>query len=140
MKDALLVAFLLTLGTASSLAQLMITHAYPSADNFSYVTLTCRDGPKLVNGAQFQLNASSIDNVYTYTNDGSGAISIVLTQEKEGEFSCSYDDRLSDTIALAGTYDTLYILQQERMIKREEEERVTSIQSCTYGRNISCIL
>ena len=113
MKGALLVAFLLTLGTASSLelAQLMIIHAYPLADNFSCVTLTCRDGPKVVNGAQFQLNASRFDNVYSYTTDGSGAISIVLTQEKEGEFSCSYDDPLSDTVALAGTYDTLYILQ-----------------------------
>ena len=106
MKGVLLVAFLLTLGTASSLAQLMITHAYPLADNFSYVTLTCRDGPQPVNGAQFQLNASSIDDVYSYTTDGSGAISIVLTREKEGEFSCSYDDLLSDIIALAGTYDT----------------------------------
>ena len=32
-----------------------------------------------------------------------------------------------------------YIQLQERMIKREEEERVTSsIQSCTYGWNIYC--
>ena len=34
----------------------------------------------------------------------------------------------------------LYQFNQERMIKREEEERVTSIQFCTYGRNISCVL
>ena len=31
------------------------------------------------------------------------------------------------------------IVNQERMIKREEEERVTSTHSCTYGLNIYCV-
>ena len=31
----------------------------------------------------------------------------------------------------------MYMYSQERMIKREEEERVTSIHSYTYGRRTS---
>jgi len=91
-------------GASVASAQLRIAHSYPLDGNFSYVTLTCLDGALPAQGAEFQLNATDIEAViHDVSHGGNGTISFALTQDQEGEFTCSRNGTVSNGIALAGT-------------------------------------
>ena len=83
-------------------SQLKIVHHYPLDGNFSYITLTCLDGALPVQGAEFQLNTTTIERVVHVSDYGNGTISFVLTQNREGEFTCSRSGTVSNEISLAG--------------------------------------
>jgi len=90
-------------GASVASAQLRIAHSYPLDGNFSYVTLTCLDGALPAQGAEFQLNATDIEAViHDVSHGGNGTISFALTQDQEGEFTCSRSGTVSNGIALAG--------------------------------------
>ena len=85
---------------------LVILHSYPEPGNYSYVELSCViTGSALpsyvVSGARFQLNGTDIgEEVETRS---SGAVRLVLTQEKEGFFTCFQNGSFSNnSIGLAG--------------------------------------
>ena len=98
--------------------ELLILATYPDSHNFSSIELSCvynmSSGPLTEGiGAKFQLNGrdikEEIDEVEDFTNIN-GTVHFVLTQEKEGYFTCSLNGTLSNnSIGLAGTY-ILYII------------------------------
>ena len=92
--------------------EVVILATYPDSDNFSSIQLSCvydmSSGPQSEGiGAKFQLNGTDIkeeiDEVEDFT-DINGTVQFVLTQEKEGFFTCSLNGSLSiNSIGLAGT-------------------------------------
>ena len=59
--------------------------------------LTCSDGLfPLTSGVSFQRNGVDI------AGDGSGTLSYPLTQENEGNFTCTHDGQTSHSFTLAG--------------------------------------
>ena len=93
--------------------QLVIVSAYPKRDNFSFIELVCVYDSELSNvsqsgviGARFQLNGTDIeeeiDAVETVDN-GTSTVHFLMTQEKEGFFTCSLNRSLSNnSVGLAG--------------------------------------
>ena len=112
----LLVLCVLLVSVGAESGQLTILHSYPEPDNFSYAELVCvaNDSSQLVNdssqsssvvsGARFQLNGTDIEEDDDIVeNLDSGTIQLLLTQEKEGFFTCSYNESMSTNfIGLAG--------------------------------------
>ena len=95
-----------------SLRPLTILHHYPESGNYSYVKLTCLNhhhplsglSPSVVSGARFQLNGTFIGEEEMVLNMDNGAVLLLLTQEKEGFFTCSHIRSVSsNSIGLAGT-------------------------------------
>ena len=77
---------------------------YPEPGNYSVVMLTCSDnfGAKL-NDAEFLRRAPEQDSpVQLPDSPTNGEITITLSQEEEGYFSCRSDSVTSDEIGLAG--------------------------------------
>ena len=109
-------SLLLTLLVAESSQQLTILHSYPEPGNFNYVELVCvvNDSSQLVNdssqsssvvsGARFQLNGTDIEEDDEIGEKlDNGTVILLLTQEKEGFFTCSYNESMStNSIGLAG--------------------------------------
>ena len=94
---------------AESSQKLTILHSYPEPGNFSYVRLECvvsgsiqlvNDSiqfSSVVSGARFQLNGTDIGVTIN------GILRLLLTQEKEGFFTCSHNESISsNSIGLAG--------------------------------------
>lgn len=91
--------------------EVVILATYPDSGNFSSIELSCvynmSSGPQSEGiGANFQLNGTNIkeeiDEVEDFT-DINGTVHFVLTQEKEGLFTCSLNGSLSNnSIGLAG--------------------------------------
>ena len=85
----------------------MIFHSYPEPGNFSYVELVCvasgSQSSSVVSGARFQLDGNDIGDEMTETLMN-GSVRVLLTQEKEGYFSCTHDvlSKSSNSIGLAG--------------------------------------
>ena len=97
------VSFFFICGASVASAQLRIAHSYTLDGNFSYVALTCLDGALPAQGAEFQLNATDIEEIiHDVSHDGNGTISFLFTQDQEGEFRCSRNETVSNGIALAG--------------------------------------
>ena len=111
---ALLVTSVLALAplVVAESGEVVILATYPDSDNFSSIRLSCvydmSSGPQSEGiGAKFQLNGTDIkeeiDEVEDFT-DINGTVHFVLTQEKEGFFTCSLNGSLSiNSIGLAGT-------------------------------------
>ena len=101
--------------------ELEIVSTYPDSHNFSYIELVCVDDSEPSNvsqsgviGASFQLNGTDIeeeiDSVETVAdaNSTNSTIRFLLTQEKEGFFTCSLNGSSSNnSIGLAGIYKEL---------------------------------
>ena len=84
--------------------ELLIDSSYPIEGNYSYIELQCVDNAShtAVAGASFQLNGTDIEQ------DISDSI-FILTQEKEGFFTCSFNGSYSyNAIGLAGNTAWLY--------------------------------
>ena len=86
----------LVCGILSTAAEVFIGHN----SNFSSgLELTCSGGLfPLTSGVSFQRNGMGIQV------NGSGTLSYSLSQENEGNFTCTYDGQTSDPITLAGSY------------------------------------
>ena len=85
-------------------AQVNLAVDYPEPGNHNIVTLTCNDffGGRL-NDAEFLRRAPGQDSpVQLPGSPTNGEITITLTQEEEGYFSCSSASFPSDEIGLAG--------------------------------------
>ena len=89
----------------------IVVSTYPESDNFSYIELVCVYDSELYNesqsGASFQLNGTDIekeiDTVEAVT-DANRTVRFLLTQEKEGFFTCSLNGSHSNnSIGLAGS-------------------------------------
>ena len=92
---------------AAESRQLILRHAYPENNNFSYIELTCLyenpESHSLAVGADFQLNGTDIEEELNVTDIGNGTIRFILTPEKEGFVTCSLNGSLSNnSIGLAG--------------------------------------
>ena len=108
----LLVTCLLVLSPPSASTksgQLVLRHAYPENTNFSYIELAClyedAESHILAVRAAFQLNGTDLDKEeeLNVTDIGNGTIRFILTQEREGFFTCSLNESLSNnSIGLAG--------------------------------------
>ena len=85
----------------ASKAQVNLRVDYPEPENYNLVTLTCSDdfGSEL-NDAEFLRRAPGQDSPVQLP--GNGEVTITLTQEEEGYFSCRSDSVPSDEIDLAG--------------------------------------
>lgn len=80
-----------------------LSNNYPETGNFGYVNLTCRIGRSPAVNAEFRWNnASALIDVMEDVEPGEGTMAFVLTQEKEGEFSCVADGKSSNTVLLTG--------------------------------------
>ena len=129
-KAFLIILLFLGVVLAESRQQLTILHSYPEPDNYNYVELVCvvNDSSQLVNDssqlaivssqlvndssqsssvvseARFQLNGTDIgEDDEIVENVGDKTIQLLLTQEKEGFFTCSYNESTSsNSIGLAG--------------------------------------
>lgn len=96
-----------------AMTRLEIVASHPDSDNFSYIELSCVYGmsgivhsQSQVIGAKFLLNGTDIkeeiDEVRDFS-DSNGTVQFILTQEKEGFFTCSLNGYLSkNSIGLAG--------------------------------------
>ena len=88
--------------------QLAILHFYPEPDNYNYVELVCvaygSRALSVVTEGTFQLNGTDIgedDEIAVILSNGT--VRLLLTQEKEGFFTCSYNESMStNSIGLAG--------------------------------------
>ena len=81
-----------------------IAAEYPDPDNYSMVTLTCREnfGTRL-SDAEFLRSAPDQDSRHELPGSPTnGEITITLSQTEEGYFSCSSVSFPSDDIGLAG--------------------------------------
>ena len=92
---------------AAESRRLVLRHAYPENNNFSYIELTgLYENPELqslVVGADFQLNGTDIEEELNVTDIGNGTIRFILAPEMEGFFTCSLNGTLSNnSIGLAG--------------------------------------
>ena len=88
----------------SSEAQVNLAVDYPETGNYSLVTLTCNDnfGARL-NDAENLRRAPGQDSLDQLRGSPTnGEITITLTQEEEGYFSCRSASVPSDEIGLAG--------------------------------------
>ena len=92
-------------------AELELDVEYPDMSNRGRVTLTCRDGLRVLPGAVFQKSGSALtpgtdsDQVTSITDEGVGVVTITFTQAQEGFFRCvgpPGDSRMSPEIGLAG--------------------------------------
>ena len=122
-KTFLLVLCVLLVSVGAESEQLTILHSYPEPGNFSYVELVCvasdssqlvNDSSQLVNDssqassvvseARFQLNGTDIgEDDEIVENLDNGTIQLLLTQQKEGFFTCSHNEFMStNSIGLAG--------------------------------------
>ena len=122
-RTFLFVLCVLLVSVGAESEQLTILHSYPEPGNFSYVELVCvvndssqlvNDNSQLVNdssqsssvvsGARFQLNGTDIEeDDEIVENLDNGTIQLLLTQEKEGFFTCSHNMSTSaNSIGLAG--------------------------------------
>ena len=96
-----------------SAGEVRLVHSYPLADNFSRVTLRCREGaegsliPSFVQDAQFFRGGEVItrENVFEYTRTNEGVLSYTITPETEGILTCRHDGDTSNAVALAGKND-----------------------------------
>ena len=106
--------------------ELVVVSTYPDSGNFSYIELVCGYNNELYNvsqsgviGATFQLNGTDIneeiDSVETVT-DANSTVLFLLTQEKEGFFTCSRNGSLSiNSIGLAGN-SIVYDVTPQKLI------------------------
>ena len=81
----------------------MVLHSYPEPGNYSFIELVCvvsDPSPSVVTGARFELNGTDTGDEETLDN---GTVRLLLTQEKEGFFTCSNNGSVSNnSIGLAG--------------------------------------
>ena len=108
-RTLLLVLCVLLVSVGAESGQLTILHSYPEPGNFSYVELVCvandsSQSSSVVSGARFQLNGTDIEeDDEIVENLDNGTIQLLLTQEKEGFFTCSHNMSTSaNSIGLAG--------------------------------------
>ena len=115
-RSFLLVLCVLLVSVGAESGQLTILHSYPEPGNFSYVELVCvvndssqlvndsSQTPSVVSGVRFQLNGTDIEeDDEIVENLDNGTARLLLTQEKEGFFTCSYNESMStNSIGLAG--------------------------------------
>ena len=92
---------------AAESRRLVLRHAYPENNNFSYIELTCLyENPELHSlavGADFQLNGTDIEEELNVIDIGNGTIRFILAPEKEDFFTCSLNGSVSNnSIGLAG--------------------------------------
>ena len=96
-----------------SAGEVRLVHSYPLADNFSRVSLRCREGAEdslissFIPDAQFFRGGEVItrENVFEYTRTIEGALSYTITPETEGILTCRHDRDTSNAVALAGKND-----------------------------------
>ena len=90
--------------------ELKIVSSYPKSENLSYIELICVYESVVLKSevieAQFQLNGTDIkeeiDEVKTLAG-ANNTIHFLLTQDKEGFFTCSLNESVSNnSIGLAG--------------------------------------
>lgn len=100
-----------TVAIYTKVQSLQLANEYPAEGNFSYVTLICFKGPyrqHVSENAKFLWNQSNLtDAMMRVKQSGSGKMTVVLTQEVEGEFQCLYGGNRSKPMQLAGTSSTL---------------------------------
>ena len=108
-RTFLLVLCVLLVSVGAESGQLTILHSYPEHGNFSYVQLVCvandsSQSSSVVSEARFQLNGTDVgEGDEIVENLDNGTIRLLLTQEKEGFFTCSYNESMStNSIGLAG--------------------------------------
>ena len=103
LSAALVVALLVTQSRMPT-----ILHSYPEPGNFSYVELVCVasdiQSSSVMTGARFQLNGTEIGEDEMTETLKNGSVRLLLTQEKEGFFTCTHDvlSMSSSSIGLAG--------------------------------------
>ena len=97
--------------TITESKELVVVSIYPDSDNFSYIGLVCVYDSELYNvsqsgvtGASFQLNGTEIEEeIESVESLTDNTVRFLLTQEKEGFFTCSRNGLLSNnSIGLAG--------------------------------------
>lgn len=84
---------------------LCLSNRYPEEGNFSYVNLTCSGDD--ANNAVFLWNKSNLTDSMEVVQYGPGSMTVVLTQEMEGEFQCTANGRNSTPMLLAGNLQLL---------------------------------
>lgn len=99
----------LVLWIVAQVQSLELTNKYPKGrSNFSYVTLICykdRYLQHVLEKAQFLWNESNLtDAMVSVEPSIPGTMTVILTQEMEGEFQCVYGGNRSKAMQLAGTY------------------------------------
>ena len=101
--------------------QQLILHSYPEPGNFSYVELVCvvndsSQSSSVVSEARFQLNGTDIEeDDEIVATLGNGTILLLLTQEKEGFFTCSHNMSTSaNSVGLAGM--SIVVVDENDMI------------------------
>lgn len=106
---------LLLAATRSRQMKPSLINEYPMENNFSFVRLTCMEDAfhtTPVEDAEFMRNNSTKEMKWMRPkDDGPGSIAVVLTQEHEGNFSCSSNGSYSNVLPLAGIlYDVAIII------------------------------
>ena len=110
-----LACLLVVLGlTPSVVGMIMLKVNYPEDDNYSYVTLTCRNAIDPLSSDQTpatfwrgtsQIFTSGSQLVVEVTDSTDDSISFVFNQDQEGSFTCMTafeDDEVSNVEKLAG--------------------------------------
>ena len=86
-------------------AQPQLNVDYPEGDNqnYSVVTLSCRDAAFFVQNAVYQRNGADLGAVVNVIDLTDEEVTFVFTQEQEGWFTCGTSpNNLSPSIGLAG--------------------------------------
>ena len=86
-------------------AQPQLNVAYPERDNqnYSVVTLSCRDAAFFVQNAIYQRNGAGLGTVVNVIDLTDEDVTFVFTQEREGWFTCGPNtNNMSPSIGLAG--------------------------------------
>lgn len=99
---------------------LYLFNEYPK-ENFSYITLTCYEGRygSVLKDAQFLLNESNLpDAMQSVESSAPGRMTLVLTQEMEGEFRCASGGDRSEPMQLAGMYVDLVYFARSLLLNR----------------------
>ena len=105
---AVCVLVLSTPSASTQSGQLVLHYGYPvNNTNFSYIALICiyedPESNTFIEGADYQLNGTDIEEELNVTNGEDGTLRFILTTEKEGFFTCSLNGSLSNnSIGFAG--------------------------------------
>lgn len=101
----ILVAYVTT--TCGTEKDVVLIHSYPRDNDFNYVELTCKElnasHDMCTEQTAFYLNQTDIKHVLNVTACSNGTIAFMFSQSDEGEFACSQNGTMSNSIALAGT-------------------------------------
>ena len=96
----------------AALPQLNVDYPERDNQNYSVVTLSCRDGAFSVQNAVYQRNGDDLGAVVNVTDETDEEVTFVFTQQQEGWFRCgrSTSNLSPVSIGLAGRSEGNFIL------------------------------